>query len=76
MTVVSAAITVSAIFASGVIGGVVGLVTVAIHREERHHTLIRPAPDRATSAARGLNGVYVHAPAAAEARHRGQETPA
>jgi hypothetical protein len=31
MTVVFVAITVSAVFVSGVIGGVVGLVTAAIH---------------------------------------------
>jgi hypothetical protein len=52
MTIVFAAITGSAVFVSGVAGGVVGLVTVAIHREERNHTLMRPAPDRATCAAR------------------------
>lgn len=75
MTVVSIAITVAAVFASGVIGGVVGLVTVAIHREERNHTLIRPAPDRATCAARVLNGVYVRAPAVGEASHHRQQTP-
>jgi Flp pilus assembly protein protease CpaA len=76
MTVVFVAITVTAVFASGVFGGVVGLVTVAIRREERNHTLIRPAPDRATCAARGLNGVYVRAPGGGEASHHSQETPA
>jgi hypothetical protein len=56
MTVVFVAITVSAVFVSGIIGGVVGLVTVAIHREERNHMVIRPTPDPATCAAPGLNG--------------------
>ena len=50
MTVTFVAIMASAVFVSGVIG----LVTVAIHREERRHALLRPAPDRATCAARGL----------------------
>jgi hypothetical protein len=56
------------------VGRVVGLVTVAIHREERNHTLMRPAPDRATCAARWLNGVYVYGPAVDEASHHRQET--
>ena len=72
MTVTFVAIMASAVFVSGVIG----LVTVAIHREERRHALLRPAPDRATCAARGLNGLYVRAPAAAEESHQRQETPA
>ena len=49
---------------------------MAIHREERNHTLIQPAPDRATCAARGLNGVYVRTAAADAASHHSQETPA
>jgi hypothetical protein len=76
MTVTFVAIMVSAVFVSGVASGVIGLVTVAIHGEERRHTLLRPAPDRATCAARGLNGLYVRAPAAAEESHQRQETPA
>ena len=62
MTAIAVAITTSAAFVSAVIGGVVGLVTVAIRREERNHTLTWPAPDRTTYAARALNGVYVRVP--------------
>jgi len=75
MTVTFVAIMVSAVFVSGVVSGVIGLVTVAIHREERRHALLRPAPDRATCAARGLNGFHVRAPAAAEASRHGRKRP-
>jgi Flp pilus assembly protein protease CpaA len=74
VTVEFVTITVFAVFVSGVIGGVVGLVAVAVHREERNHTLVGPAPDRVTCAARGLNGVYVRAPAVGQASHHRQET--
>ena len=64
MTAMAAAITISAVFVVGVISGVVGLVTLSIRREERNRTLVAwPAPDRATYAARSLNGVYVRVPA-------------
>jgi hypothetical protein len=62
MTAIFIAITISAVFIVGVIGGVVGLVAVAIHREERDHTLTGPPLGHATYAARALNGVYVRAP--------------
>ena len=70
------AITISAIFVSGVISGVVGLVTAAIHHEERDHTLTRAAPSHTACAARGLNGVYVRTPRVRQASHRRHETPA
>jgi len=68
--------TILAVFAAGVAAGVVGLITVAVHREEHNHTLVRLAPDRVTRAARWLNGVHVLAPdIAAEASSHQQQTP-
>jgi hypothetical protein len=62
MTAIFIAITISAVFIAGVIGGVVGLVAVAIRREERARTLTEPPRGHATYAARALNGVYVRGP--------------
>jgi hypothetical protein len=62
MTAIFIAITISAVFIVGVIGGIVGLVAVAIHGEERAHTLTGPPRGHATYAARALNGVYVRGP--------------
>jgi len=76
MTATFVAITISAVFAGGVISGVVGLVTVAIHHEEHGHTLTRAAPSHTTYAARGFNGLYVRAPRVRQASHRRNETPA
>jgi len=53
---------VAGLFASGAIAGIVGVVSVAIRREERKFTLTSQAPDNATRAGRLLNGVYVRAP--------------
>ena len=50
------------LFASGAIAGIVGVVSVAIRREERKFTLTSEAPDNVTRAGRLLNGVYVRAP--------------
>ena len=50
------------LFASGAIAGIVGVVSVAIRREERKFTLTSQAPDNVTRAGRLLNGVYVRAP--------------
>jgi hypothetical protein len=50
------------LFASGVIAGIIGLVSVAIRREERNLTLTSEATDHVTRAGRWLNGVYVRAP--------------
>ena len=49
------------LFASGAIAGIVGVVSVAIRREERKITLTSQAPDNVTRAGRLLNGVYVRA---------------
>jgi hypothetical protein len=51
-----------AVFAAGVTTGIVGVVTVAIRREETSLTLTSEPPDHITRAGRRLNGVYVRAP--------------
>ena len=48
-----------AVFTAGVTTGIIGVVTMAIHREEHHLTLTSQAPDHITRAARRLTGVYV-----------------
>ena len=53
-----------AVFTAGVTTGIIGVVTVAIHREEHHLTLTSQAPDHIARAARRLTGVYVRTPAA------------
>jgi hypothetical protein len=58
------------LFAAGVIAGIVGVVSVAIRREERNLTLASEAPDNVTRAGRWLNGVYVRAPLRAAAAGR------
>lgn len=50
------------VFAAGVTAGIVGVVTVAIRREETNLTLTSEAPDHLTRARRWLNGVYVRLP--------------
>ena len=50
------------LFASGAIAGIVGVVSVAIRREERKFTLTSEATDPVTRTGRRLNGVYVRAP--------------
>ena len=68
------ALVASGLFASGVIAGIVGVVSVAIRREERKFTLTSRAPDNVTRAGRLLNGVYVRAPRRTAAAGR-QTTP-
>ena len=51
-----------AVFAAGVTTGIVGVVSVAIRREETSLTLTGEAPDHITRVGRRLNGVYVRAP--------------
>ena len=55
------------VFAAGIAAGIIGVVTVAIRREERNHTLTSGPTGYLTRAGRWLNGVYVrtsrHAPA-------------
>jgi hypothetical protein len=50
------------LFIAGGITGIVAVVSVAIHREERSLTLTREATDNVTRAGRWLNGVGVRAP--------------
>ena len=50
------------VFAAGIVAGIIGVVSVAIRREERKFTLTSGAPDNVTRAGRLLNGVYVRAP--------------
>ena len=50
------------LFAGGVIAGIVGVVSVAIRREEKNLTLTTEATDQVTRAGRWVNGVHVRAP--------------
>jgi hypothetical protein len=50
------------VFAAGIFAGIIGVVTVAIRREERNLTLTSGPTGIVTSAGRWLNGVYVRAP--------------
>jgi hypothetical protein len=50
------------LFVAGVIAGIIGVVSVAIRREERNLTLTSEALDNVTRAGRWPNGVYVRAP--------------
>ena len=68
------ALVASGLFASGAIAGIVGVVSVAIRREERKFTLTSEAPDNVTRAGRLLNGVGVRAPHRTAAADR-QTTP-
>jgi hypothetical protein len=50
------------IFAFGIITGIVILVSVASHREDKRLRLSREAPDRTTLAGRYLTSLYVRRP--------------
>lgn len=62
MTMVFVAIVTCVIFISGAVTGIIGLVSLAVHREERNHTLMGPPPGYIAGAARRLNGVHVRIP--------------
>lgn len=47
--------------ATGVFAGIIGVVSVAIRREEKNLTLTSEATSTAIRLGRWLNGVYVHA---------------
>ena len=47
------------LFSGGATAGIIGVVTVAIRREEKNLTLTSGAPDHVTRAGRWLNGVGV-----------------
>jgi hypothetical protein len=55
------------VFITGVVAGVIGVISVAVHRTERNHTLTLPAADPVTQTGRWLNGVYVRTPVSAPA---------
>jgi hypothetical protein len=46
------------LFAAGVGAGIIGVVSIAIRREEKNLTLSSDATDTVTRVARWLNGVY------------------
>lgn len=50
------------LFVAGVIAGIIGVVSVAIRREEKNLTLTSGATDPMTQAGRQVNRVYVRAP--------------
>jgi len=53
------------VFITGVVAGITGVITMAVHRTERNHALTLPAADPVTQTGRWLNGVYVRTPAIA-----------
>jgi hypothetical protein len=53
---------ISVVFITGVITGIVFLVSMASRREDRRARLSREAPDRITLAGRLLTGLYVRRP--------------
>lgn len=55
------------VFAAGIVAGIIGVVSVAIRREERNLTLISGPTGYVTRAGRVLNGVYVRTPSRAPA---------
>jgi hypothetical protein len=58
------------LFATGIFAGIIGVVSVAIRREERNFTLTSEATDGVSRAGRWLNGVYVRTPHSAAAADR------
>ncbi len=59
-TLIAVAAIVSLI-AGGIVAGI-GMVSFAIHREEKNLTLTSEVPGQLTGAVRWLNGVYVRVP--------------
>ena len=50
------------LFAAGVTAGIIGVVCLAIRREDKNLTLTSHATDHVTQAGRWLNGVRLRAP--------------
>jgi hypothetical protein len=50
------------LFAAGAFAGVIGVVSLAIRREERNQTLTSGPTDAVTAAGRRLNGLNVRRP--------------
>jgi hypothetical protein len=65
---------IAVIFTTGAITGIVLLVSLASRREDRRVRLSREAPDRTTTAARHLTGLYVRRPGDS-ARYDRRRTP-
>ena len=55
------------VFSAGIVAGIIGVVSVAIRREERNLTLTSEPVGYVTWAGRRLNGVYVRTPRRAPA---------
>jgi len=53
------------VFITGVVSGITGVITMAVHRTERNHALTLPAADPITQTGRWFHGVYVRAPVSA-----------
>ena len=53
------ALTALGLFTAGAVSGIIGVISVAIHREEKDLTLTSQATDHVTRAGRRLNGVGV-----------------
>jgi hypothetical protein len=70
----SIVLAVIALYAAGVLTAVIGVVSVAIRREEKNLTLTSAATGKVVRLGRRLNGVYVRAPRGAAAPDR-QTTP-
>jgi hypothetical protein len=70
-------ITVGAIglFAAGAVTGIIGVLSVAIRREDKNLTLTSQATDNVTRVERWLNGVHIRASIRATAADR-ERTPA
>jgi len=56
------ALTAFGLFAAGAIAGIIGVVCLAIHREDKNLSLMSEATDNITRAGRWLNGVGIRAP--------------
>jgi hypothetical protein len=73
MSTAFVAIVTCVIFISGAVTGVIGLVSLAVHREERNHTLTGTPPGYMARAARRLNGVHVRIPGSRETTPAGRK---
>jgi hypothetical protein len=56
------AFTAIGLFVAGACTGIIGVVSVAIHREDKHLTLASAATSHVERAGRRLTGVHVRAP--------------
>ena len=62
------------VFITGVAAGVLGVITVAVHRTERNHALTQPAADAVTQTGRWFHRVYVRTPVSARAPVPGRQS--